>query len=178
MSIFCCGTCHMASSFLPLPRMPTSTICSPSSLLVTTLTHRLALWSLSQTSAPLPNPLAEISHLARSAFLHLASHLKILAQVFMPEFDFWLGITLTHLAHLNKGANTSMTSSRVLYLSPRPEETNTSSGTSSPSIPDALLTSYAQSPSHFAGNSHHEQSQCSLMHITSSWGLEEFYCRN
>ena len=46
------------------------------------------------------------------------------------------------------------------------------------SIRHALLTTYALSPSHFAGNSHHEQIQCSLMHITSSRGLEEFYCRN
>ena len=125
--VFCfwvlCGTCHMASSFLPLPRTPTSTICSLSSLLITTLTQRLALWSPSQTFVPLPSPLAE-----RSPFLHLGSHPKILAKVFMPEFDFWLGITLTHPAHLTKGANTS---SRVLYLSPRPEGTNASSGTSS-----------------------------------------------
>ena len=40
---FQCGTCHMASSFLPLPRTPTSTICSLSRLLITTLTQRLAL---------------------------------------------------------------------------------------------------------------------------------------
>ena len=45
-------------------------------------------------------------------------------------------------------------------------------------IPDAFFTTYAPSPSHFAGNSHHEQIQFSLKHITSSWGLEEFYCRN
>ena len=45
-------------------------------------------------------------------------------------------------------------------------------------IRHALLTTYALSPSHFAGNSHHQQIQCSLMHITSSRGLEEFYCRN
>ena len=46
------------------------------------------------------------------------------------------------------------------------------------SIPDALLKTYAPSPSHFAGTCRHEQTQCSLMHITSSRGLEEFYCRN
>ena len=46
---------------------------------------------------------------------------------FYARFDFWLGITLTQLAHVTKGVNTS---SRVLYLSPRPEGTNASSGTS------------------------------------------------
>ena len=54
--------------------------------------------------------------LRRSAFLHLASHPKILAQVFIPEFDFWVGIALQQLAHLTKGASTKP---RVLYCSPK-----------------------------------------------------------
>ena len=36
-----CGTCHMASLFLPLPRTAASTICSSSSILVATFTQHL-----------------------------------------------------------------------------------------------------------------------------------------
>ena len=74
------------------------------------------------TSVPVPSALAAtLTKLTGSAFLHLASHPKIQAQGFMPEFNFWLGIALEQLAHLTKGANTS---SRVLYFSPRSEGTN------------------------------------------------------
>ena len=104
-----CGTCHMASSFLSLPRTPTSTICSPSGLLITTLAQRLVLSSPSQTSAPLPSPLAR-----NNVNTSCASH------------------------HDQKG----LTPLLALLLV---------------SIPDALLTTYAPSPSHFARNSHHEQ---------------------
>ena len=37
-----CGTCHMASLFLPLQRTATATICSSSSLLVAAFTQHLA----------------------------------------------------------------------------------------------------------------------------------------
>ena len=37
-----CGTCHMASFSLPLPRTTTATICSSSSLLVTSFKQHLA----------------------------------------------------------------------------------------------------------------------------------------
>ena len=37
-----CGTCQMASLFLPLPRMAITTICSSSSLLVAAFTQHLA----------------------------------------------------------------------------------------------------------------------------------------
>ena len=71
-------------------------------------------------------------------------------------------------------------SSRVLYLSPRQEGSNAFSGTSSclhSWCTSHDLRSIAKSLQ-VAGNPHHEQIQCSLMHITQSWGLEEFYCRN
>ena len=97
------------------------------------------------------------------AFLHLASHPKILAQVFMPEIDFWLGITLTHLVHITKGANTS---SRVLYLSPRLKGTNASSGTLSPFM--ICFSRLMLRHQVFTRSSHLEQIQCFLTHITSS----------
>ena len=61
-----CGTCHMASLFLPLKRTTTTTSCSSSSLLVATFTQHLASHptsaALLTTSSPLPSPLAVTSH--------------------------------------------------------------------------------------------------------------------
>ena len=81
-----CGTCHIASPLLPLPRAATSTICSPSSFLITAFTQHLA-------SHPCSAPLLKLlrlyqvlslrSHqLTKSAFLHLVSHPKILAHFY------------------------------------------------------------------------------------------------
>ena len=57
------GTCHMASSFVPLSRTTTTAICSSNSLLVITLTQQLAPHSpslpLLTTSTPLPSLFTE-----------------------------------------------------------------------------------------------------------------------
>ena len=61
-----CGTCHMASSFLPLSRTTTTAICSSSNLLAATFTQCLASHptsgSLLTTSSPLQSPLIVTSH--------------------------------------------------------------------------------------------------------------------
>ena len=119
-------------ALLATPNNGTTTICSSRSLLVTAFMQHLASYP---PSAPLLKLLRlcqvhslQLSPTNKFRFLHLASHSKILSQVFMPEFDFWLGIALQQLAHLSKGANTS---SRVLYFSPRSEGTNATSSFSS-----------------------------------------------
>ena len=112
-----CGTCHMASSFLPLPRTARVVICTPSSLLVTTLTQHLA-------SHPRSAPLLKLLRLYQIPSLH-SHHLT-----FMPEFDFWEAIALTqasaphqifqHLIHgallLTKIPGTNASSSSSSYL--------------------------------------------------------------
>ena len=61
-----CGTCHMASLFLPLPRTTTTTSCSSISLLVAAFTQHLVSHPISAplltTSSSLPSPLAVTSH--------------------------------------------------------------------------------------------------------------------
>ena len=62
----CCGTCHIASLFLPLPRTATTTSCFSSSLLAAAFTQHFASHPTSapllMTSSPLPSPLAVTSH--------------------------------------------------------------------------------------------------------------------
>ena len=73
---------------------------------------------------------------------------------------------------------TFFTFSKVLYLSPRPEVTSASSGTSSYLHSWCLFRTSAPLPSHLAESSHLEQFNHYPMDITSSWGPERFYCRN
>ena len=61
-----CGTCNMASLFLPLPRTSTTISCSSSSLLVAAFTQHLASHPTSAplltSSSPLPSPLTVTFH--------------------------------------------------------------------------------------------------------------------
>ena len=76
-----CGTCHMASSFLPLSRTTTTAICSSSNLLVATLTQHIASHptsgSLLTTSSPLPIPLIVTSHPDQKRLMPLLALLLI-----------------------------------------------------------------------------------------------------
>ena len=76
-----CGTCHMASSFLPLSRTTTTAICSSSNLLVATFTQHLAShptsWPLLTTSLPLPSPLIVTSHPDQKGLMPLLALLLI-----------------------------------------------------------------------------------------------------
>ena len=87
----CCGTCHMASLFLPLPRTATTTSCSSSSLLVTAYTQHLASHPTSAplltTSSPLPSPLAVTSHQDQKGLMPLLALLLVsIRNAFLTTF--------------------------------------------------------------------------------------------
>ena len=106
----CCGTCHMAFLFMPLPRAATSTNCSTNVLLNTSL-HATSctattLWSSSHISAPLPSPFtATLTNWGLQPFSYLASHLKTLAQNYYAR---------NLLLAKNNTDNTQHTSPKVL----------------------------------------------------------------
>ena len=115
-----CRTCHMAVSFMPLPRAATTTLCSTdlllaallhatstlcsTDLLLAALLHATScaattLWSSSRTSAPLPSPFAAtLTHWGLQPFSYLASHLITLAQTARPGINHNIGIALTTLS--------------------------------------------------------------------------------
>ena len=76
-----CGTCHMASIFLPLSRTATTAGCSSSSLLMVTFMQHLpshpASVSLLTTSSPLPSPLAVTSHQDQKGLMPLLAVLLV-----------------------------------------------------------------------------------------------------
>ena len=76
-----CGTCHMASLFLPLPRTATTTSCSSSSLLFAAFAQHLTSHPTSAplftTSLPLPSLLAVTSHQDLKGLIHLLALLLV-----------------------------------------------------------------------------------------------------
>ena len=64
LGLLLCGTCHMASSFIPLPRTATATLCSAEFLLAVlfhaTSCAATTLWSSSRISVPLSSPFAAV----------------------------------------------------------------------------------------------------------------------
>ena len=153
-----CGTCHMASSFLPLSRTTTTAICSSNSLLVITLTQQLAPHSPLLpllTTTPLPS--------------------LFTLKLFMPKINFWLRIALASISELHQsvpaphpGCSTShqpqkeLTPLLALLLI---------------SIRDAFLTTYTLLPSHLLKPLITNTSSFHTL-IRSSWNSEDIYCRN
>ena len=127
-----CGTCHMALLFLPLPRTATTTICSSRSLLVVAfMQHRashppsaslLKLLRLYQVHS------LQLSPTDRVSLSSLGKPPENSGTSFYARIRLLVRNSIGTASHLTKCANTS---SRVLYFSPRSEETNASSSSSS-----------------------------------------------
>ena len=153
-----CGTCHMASFFLLLPRTTTAAICSSSSLLAPDQGSSLLVTSFKQHLAPHPCSSPPLRHVR----LYRVPSLQL------SPSDFYAGLRLLarnsittasaphqRCQHLLKGTlptrqqdNKLTTLLAILLIS----------------IHDAFLTTYALLPSHLSEDSHHKYFKLSHTH--------------